>query len=77
MHTPRNELTERETDVLRLAASGMGDKLIAAQLGIGRRTVSNHMGVVLLKLDAANRTEAVAIAIRDRLLEPPPRRDDR
>ena len=64
-------LTPRETEVLSLMANGLSDKLIAARLSIARSTVSNHVTIILLKLDAANRTEAVAIAIRDGLITPP------
>ena len=64
-------LTPRETEVLSLMANGLSDKLIAARLSIARSTVSNHVAIILLKLDAANRTEAVAIAIRDGLITPP------
>ena len=61
-------LTPREHDVLRLLASGMTDKEIAAALAIGRRTVSSHVEAIRAKLDAPSRTAAVAIAMRDRLV---------
>ena len=59
------QLTARELDVLSLAAQGLSDKQIAARLGVARSTASNCMGVILLKLHASNRAEAVAIAMRD------------
>ncbi len=55
-------LTERELDVLRLLARGQANKEIAAALFITERTVKFHVSSILGKLDADNRTEAVAIA---------------
>ena len=69
MRETKDDLTARELDVLRLVAAGGSDKLIGTRLGIARSTVSNHVSVVLLKLGAANRAEAVAIGIRDGLIE--------
>lgn len=71
----RDELTVRELDILRLVAAGLSDKLIGARLGIARSTTSNHITVILLKLRAANRAEAVAIAMRDGIIERRPGRD--
>lgn len=70
----RDGLTRREIEVLQLVATGLSDKLIAKKLAIARGTVSNHIGDILGKLQASNRAEAVAIALRDGLIEPP-RRD--
>jgi DNA-binding NarL/FixJ family response regulator len=56
-------LTARETVVLRLLASGLGNKEIASRLGISEHTVKFHVGSVLAKLGAASRTEAVTIGI--------------
>jgi DNA-binding NarL/FixJ family response regulator len=55
-------LTERERDVLRLLAAGLGNKEIAGSLGITEGTVKNHVSVVLAKLGAANRTQAALLA---------------
>jgi DNA-binding NarL/FixJ family response regulator len=55
-------LTEREAEVLRLLASGMPNKLIAAELGITQRTAKFHVSAILQKLGAHNRTEAVTLA---------------
>ncbi len=52
-------LTDRELDVLRLAAKGFTNKAIGVQLGISDRTVQGHLAHVFAKLQAASRTEAV------------------
>lgn len=72
MDDARDELTPRELEVLGLAAAGLSDKLIGARLGIARSTTSNHVTTILLKLGATNRAEAVAIAMRDGIIELPP-----
>lgn len=55
-------LSKREVEVLRLMADGCANKEIAAQLFISVGTVKRHIVHILQKLDAANRTQAVAIA---------------
>ncbi len=55
-------LTERETDVLRLLATGLANKEIARELGIGEKTVKTHVSSVLLKLDVRSRTQAALYA---------------
>jgi predicted ATPase/DNA-binding CsgD family transcriptional regulator len=68
---PRPEadgLTPREREVLRLLAAGWADKEIAAALAIGRRTVSNHVSVILAKLRVTSRTAAAVVAVRDGLV---------
>jgi DNA-binding NarL/FixJ family response regulator len=57
-------LTEREGAVLARLAQGRTNKQIAAELHITERTVKFHVGAILAKLGAANRTEAVKIAVR-------------
>lgn len=52
-------LTDRELDVLRLAAKGFTNKAIGVQLGISDRTVQGHLAHIFAKLQAASRTEAV------------------
>jgi len=61
-------LTPREQEVLALVASGRSNRDIAGQLFISAKTVSVHMSNVLAKLEAASRTEAVAVARRRGLL---------
>ena len=61
-------LSERERECLTLAARGMTSEDIAFKLGIGSRTVQFHFDSIRSKLAAANRQEAVARAIKDRLI---------
>ncbi len=63
-----NTLTPRQREILRLLASGLENKQIARRLGIGVHTVKTHVSRVLAKLGAASRTEAVVVAMRDRLI---------
>lgn len=57
-------LTEREKQVLAMAARGDGNKLIARELGLSVRTVHAHMRHIFDKLGVASRTEAVVLAVR-------------
>jgi DNA-binding NarL/FixJ family response regulator len=57
-------LTPRENEVLRLLATGLGNKELAARLNISEHTVKFHVASILGKLGAASRTEAVSIGIR-------------
>jgi two-component system, NarL family, response regulator YdfI len=58
------ELTERETEILRKLAEGLGNKQIASSLAISEHTVKFHISSILDKLGASSRTEAVTIGIR-------------
>jgi DNA-binding NarL/FixJ family response regulator len=60
---PIPELTARETEVLKLVATGMSYKEIAAELFISHRTVQNHVQNTLGKLQMHNRIELVRFAI--------------
>ena len=60
---PVDALTEREVEVLTLAAKGFTNKAIAVQLGISDRTVQGHLAHIFDKLQAASRTEAVMRAV--------------
>jgi DNA-binding NarL/FixJ family response regulator len=61
---PRVELTERETEVLRLVAQAMSNAEIAQRLYIGEATVKTHVSNVLQKLGARDRVAAVVYAHR-------------
>ena len=56
-------LTERELEVLRLAAKGYTNKAIGAELSISDRTVQGHLAKIYGKVGAASRTEAVMRAV--------------
>ncbi|MBM2616149.1 LuxR family transcriptional regulator [Actinoplanes sp. LDG1-06] len=62
--SPRSgdQLTRRETDVLRLVAAGEPTRRIAGQLGISAETVDTHIRAGMRKLGARTRTEAAALA---------------
>ncbi|MCB8989087.1 MAG: response regulator transcription factor [Ardenticatenaceae bacterium] len=64
-----DKLTGREEDVLRLMARGLSNAEIAAQLYLSEGTVRNHVSAIFTKLDVADRTQAVIIAIRHGLDE--------
>jgi DNA-binding NarL/FixJ family response regulator len=57
-------LTARERDVLELLAEGLPNKAIAGRLGISDQTVKFHVAAISAKLGAANRTEALRVALR-------------
>lgn len=57
-------LTDRELDVLRLAARGFTNKAIGIQLGISDRTVQGHLAHIFAKMHAGSRTEAVMRAFQ-------------
>ncbi|SCG14351.1 two component transcriptional regulator, LuxR family [Micromonospora echinofusca] len=60
---PAPQLTDRETEVLRLVAKGMSYKQIAERLGLSHRTVQNHVQNTLGKLQLHNRVELTRYAI--------------
>jgi DNA-binding NarL/FixJ family response regulator len=61
-------LTGRETEVLRLVAEGLGNREIAQYLGTASGTVKMHVQNILLKLNASDRTHAVALAVQRGIL---------
>jgi DNA-binding CsgD family transcriptional regulator len=67
--TRTGSLTPREREVLAWVSRGKSAWEIGTILRITKRTVDEHVQTVVRKLGAANRTQAVAIAIRDRLIE--------
>jgi len=62
---PRRLLTGREVEVLRLVASGMGNREIAGALQLSEHTVARHIQNVFAKLDVSSRAAAVSRAIED------------
>jgi NarL family two-component system response regulator LiaR len=61
---PSEHLSNRETDILKLAAKGMTNKDIAAKLHLSNRTVEGHLRTVFNKLGVGSRTEAVLYGLR-------------
>lgn len=61
-------LSEREIEVLRLAAKGMGNRDIALELHLSVRTVQAHLSTIFTKMEAGSRTEAVVRALREGVL---------
>jgi len=61
-------LSAREREVLALLAEGAPNKVIARRLGISVHTAKFHVAAVVAKLGAANRTEAIGIAMREGLV---------
>jgi len=72
--TPTATLTEREKEVLGLLAAGKTNKEIAGALGIAENTVKNHLKNILEKLHLENRVQAATFALREGLLNKPPKK---
>jgi DNA-binding NarL/FixJ family response regulator len=64
----RPALSPRESEVLALLAEGAPNKVIARRLNISVHTAKFHVAAILIKLGAANRTDAIAIAMRQGLV---------
>jgi DNA-binding NarL/FixJ family response regulator len=62
-------LTAREREILQLLADGMSNADVAAKLFISQETVKSHVRHILTKLEADTRTQAVAIALREAIIE--------
>jgi LuxR family transcriptional regulator, quorum-sensing system regulator BjaR1 len=62
-------LTPREREVLTWVAQGKSAREIGEILNIAKRTVDEHVQTTTRKLAAANRVQAVAIALRERIIE--------
>jgi NarL family two-component system response regulator LiaR len=60
-----DHFSERELEVLRLAAKGMSNKEIASELALSVRTVQSHLGNIFDKLGVSSRTEAVLRALKE------------
>jgi NarL family two-component system response regulator LiaR len=63
--TLQEVLSEREIEVLKLAAEGLNNQDIAAQLCLSVRTVQAHLGHIFSKLKVSSRTEAVVRALKE------------
>lgn len=60
-----NELSRRESDIVRLIASGLSNREISMRLGLSDKTVKNHISHIFAKLNVSARTQVVAYAIRN------------
>jgi DNA-binding NarL/FixJ family response regulator len=62
-------LTDRERDILSMMAAGVASREIAATLFLSTETIRTHLRSAMRKLDADTRPQAVALAIREKLIE--------
>ena len=69
---PREQLTAREAEVVRLMAGGYSNREIARALGTAEGTIKNHVSSILAKFGARDRTRAVLKALETGLLRVPP-----
>jgi DNA-binding NarL/FixJ family response regulator len=65
----RGKLTRRQREILQLLANGESTTVAARELGLSEETVKTHTKNALARLGARNRTHAVAIALREALIE--------
>jgi DNA-binding NarL/FixJ family response regulator len=70
VEVPRDQLTPRELDVVKLIAEAYTNKQIAQILKVSEKTVESHRGNLLAKLGMRDRVELVRYAIRRGLIEP-------
>jgi DNA-binding NarL/FixJ family response regulator len=63
-----DQLTDRELEVLKVAAKGMSNREIAQELSISVRTVQTHLTNIFNKMGVGSRTEAVVHALRKNLI---------
>jgi DNA-binding NarL/FixJ family response regulator len=66
--TPDASLSRREVEVLKLLAQGKTNRQIGEDLGIAEATVKCHVSVILMRLDASDRTQAVVTALHRGLI---------
>jgi DNA-binding CsgD family transcriptional regulator len=67
-----SQLTARELDVLRLVATGMGNRAIAAELFLSEKTVARHLSNIFAKVGVSSRAAATAYAFRSGVVGPDP-----
>ena len=65
---PALDLTEREREVLALMVEGLNNTQIAGRLTVGPSTIKSHVSNILAKLGVTSRTEAVTLALRNRIV---------
>ena len=65
---PGHDLTEREREVLTLMIEGLNNTQIAGRLTVSPSTIKSHVSNILSKLGVASRTEAVTLALRNRIV---------
>jgi DNA-binding NarL/FixJ family response regulator len=65
----RGKLTRRQREILQLLANGESTTVAARELGLSEETIKTHTKHALARLSARNRTHAVAIALRESLIE--------
>ncbi len=65
---PGLDLTGREREVLTLMIDGLNNTQIAGKLSVSPSTIKSHVSSILSKLGAASRTEAVTLALRNRIV---------
>jgi DNA-binding NarL/FixJ family response regulator len=69
-HDSRDRLSGREIEILEMVAKGLTNKEIAQILQISQFTVRNHINHICSKLDVADRTEAVTVALQAGIINP-------
>ena len=72
---PYEGLTQRELEVLQLAADGLSNQELAERLVISERTVKNHIANIFSKLQVNDRTQAILYALRKGLVSLSPEED--
>jgi DNA-binding NarL/FixJ family response regulator len=68
-HGGRGKLTRRQREILQLLADGGSTTIAARELGLSEETVKTHMKNILARLEARNRAHAVAIGLREALID--------
>jgi DNA-binding NarL/FixJ family response regulator len=66
-------LSRREIEILQLMAGGASNAAMAQELHLAVNTVRNHVQSILTRLEAHSKLEAVSIALREGIIEPPQR----